>query len=115
MLVRQFAVMDMRREVMHPPRGLMDMDMPDGDIRAEVSRRVAEWPSEAAGDRGNQLGARAGAALRDRYGAFFRLTQRRAGQTGLIAMSPACRPAAAHIRRQSSGMKERAIDTGPSC
>ncbi len=38
------AGMDMRRGLMHRLRDLTDMDMPDGDMRAVVSRRVADLP-----------------------------------------------------------------------
>ena len=41
------AGMGMRRGVMRQLRDRTDTDMSGGDIRAEVSRRVAEWPSEA--------------------------------------------------------------------
>ena len=54
-------------------------------------------------------------AKRDANGVLLRLTQRRAGKSGWMETSSGLRHAAAHIRRQSSGMKERAIDTGPSC
>ncbi len=54
------AVMVMRREVMHLLPGRTDMDMPAGDIRAEVSRRVAEWLPEAEEDC-NRFGRESGA------------------------------------------------------
>jgi len=46
---------------------------------------------------------------------FRRETQRRAGVKGCMRMLTSCRPAARQMRCQSSGTKERAIETGPSC
>ena len=47
--------------------------------------------------------------------AFLRLTQRRAGLDGWMENASRLMPAAAHIRCQSWGTKERVIETGPSC
>ncbi len=59
--------------------------------------------------------SRLSVATRDRHGLLLRLTQRRAGKKGSMETSRRSRPASEHIRRQSSGMKERAMETGPSC
>ena len=64
-----------------------------------------------------------GAAILETHDIFLRLTQRRAGHDDWIETARALilvsrvelRPAALHIRCQSSGTKARAMETGPSC